>query len=128
MTRANTDTTHAMEEVGKTTVLVVEDDRNLNLALVEILQAYNYSVMSAHNGRQALDVLKERLPDVIVCDINMPVMDGYTFLQHTRATPELRLLPFIFLTARTGTEDQRRAKAIGIEDYLSKPVDARDLY
>lgn len=109
------------------TVLIVEDEKTLNLALVETLQAYGYATLSAHNGREALDLLQHHLPDVIVCDINMPVMDGYTFLQHTRAAPELRLLPFIFLTARTTTEDQRRAKAIGVEDYLSKPIDAQDL-
>jgi CheY-like chemotaxis protein len=109
------------------TVLVVEDDRYLNLALVETLQAHGYTVISAHNGREALDLLEDHLPDVIICDINMPVMDGYTFLQHTRAEPKWRLLPFIFLTARTATEDQRLAKAIGVEDYLSKPIDSRDL-
>jgi len=110
-----------------TTVLIVEDDPNLNLALVETLQTYGYATLSAYHGREALELLHQQLPDVIVCDINMPVMDGYTFLQHTRTDPELRLLPFIFLTARTTTEDQRRAKAIGIEDYLSKPIDSRDL-
>jgi len=110
-----------------TTVLIVEDDSNLNLALVETLQAYGYATLSAYHGREALDLLHQQLPDVIVCDVNMPVMDGYTFLQHTRAEPAWRLLPFIFLTAHTTTEDQRRAKAIGIEDYLSKPTDARDL-
>lgn len=109
------------------TVLIVEDDPNLNLALVETLQTYGYVTLSAYHGREALELLHQQPPDVIVCDINMPVMDGYTFLQHTRAEPELRLLPFIFLTARTTTEDQRRAKSIGIEDYLSKPIDSRDL-
>lgn len=116
-----------MQREPATTVLIVEDDRNLNLALVETLQTYGYATLSAYHGREALDLLRQQTPDVIVCDINMPVMDGYTFLQHTRAEPEWRLLPFIFLTARTTTEDQRRAKAIGIEDYLSKPIDARDL-
>ena len=109
------------------TVLVVEDDEHLNLALVETLQAYGYSTLSAYNGREALELLRGNRPDVIVCDIAMPVMDGYTFLQHTRTEPEWRLLPFIFLTARMTVEDQRRAKAIGVEDYLSKPIDARDM-
>ncbi len=57
----------------------------------------------------------------------MPRMDGYTLLQHTRADQSLRMLPFIFLTARTLTEDQKRAKGIGIEDYLTKPVDESHL-
>lgn len=116
-----------MQSNPATTVLIVEDDQNLNLALVETLQTYGYATLSACHGREALDLLRQQLPDVIVCDINMPVMDGYTFLQHTRAEPAWRLLPFIFLTAHTTTENQRRAKAIGIEDYLSKPIDARDL-
>ncbi|MBK8798367.1 MAG: response regulator [Anaerolineales bacterium] len=84
------------------TVLVVEDDEHLNLALVETLQAYGYSTLSAYNGREALELLRGNRPDVIVCDIAMPVMDGYTFLQHTRTEPEWRLLPFIFLTAHDG--------------------------
>lgn len=121
------DGAQTMQSDPTTTVLIVEDDQNLNLALVETLQTYGYATLSAQHGREALDLLHQQTPDVIVCDINMPVMDGYTFLQHTRAEPEWRLLPFIFLTARATTEDQRRAKAIGIEDYLSKPIDARDL-
>ncbi|HHY56725.1 MAG TPA: hybrid sensor histidine kinase/response regulator [Chloroflexi bacterium] len=116
-----------MQSNTVTTVLIVEDDVHLNLALVETLQTYGYATLSAYHGREAIDLLRQQLPDVIVCDINMPVMDGYTFLQHTRAEPAWRLLPFIFLTAHTTTENQRRAKAIGIEDYLSKPIDARDL-
>jgi CheY-like chemotaxis protein len=71
-----------------TTVLIVEDDPNLNPAIVETLQTYGYVTLSAYHGREALDLLRRQLPDVIVCDINMPVMDGYTFLQHTRAEPE----------------------------------------
>lgn len=64
---------------------------------------------------------------MILCDIMMPGMDGYTLLKHTRADTELRTLPFIFLTARTSVADQRLAKEIGIEDYLTKPVDSNDL-
>lgn len=116
-----------MNDTTKASVLIVEDDRSLNLALVETLNSYGYATTSAYHGLEALDKLRQSTPDVIVCDINMPVMDGHTFLQHTRANPELRLLPFIFLTAHSTTEDQRRAKSIGVEDYLSKPIDSKDL-
>ncbi len=112
---------------SRASVLIVEDDPYLNLAIAETLRSYNFSVEQAYNGLEALHAVRKKQPDVIVCDINMPVMDGYTFLQQTRADRDLRLLPFIFLTARTTTEDQRRAKAIGVEDYLSKPVDSSDL-
>ena len=119
--------TNRMNDDSLATVLIVEDDINLNFALVETLQSYGYATMSAHHGLHALEQLRHSRPDAIVCDINMPVMDGYTFLQQMRADPEMRLLPVIFLTARSTTEDQRRAKLIGIEDYLSKPIDSKDL-
>lgn len=104
-------------------ILVVEDNPDLNMAICEILQSYGFEIASAGNGFEALEVLEHHRPDAILCDIMMPGMDGYTLLQHARADRELRTIPFIFLTARTSTEDQRRAKGIGIEDYLTKPVD-----
>ena len=113
---------------GKTaSVLVVEDNKDLNLAICEILRSYGYLIQSAMDGKDALDTLRTTPPDVILCDIMMPKMDGYTLLKHTRADPKFRTLPFIFLTARTGSDDQRRAKGIGIEDYLTKPVEEPDL-
>ena len=116
-----------MEITSNALILVVEDSADLNLALCEILASYGYRVLSAHDGYEALDVLRSERPDVILCDIMMPGMDGYTLLQHTRADVDLRTLPFIFLTALSSTADQRRAKEIGIEDYLTKPIDSGDL-
>jgi len=110
-----------------TTILVVEDNIDLNMAICEILESYNFVAHSAKDGFEALDWLKTNRPDMILCDIMMPGMDGYTLLKHTRADTELRTLPFIFLTARTSVADQRLAKEIGIEDYLTKPVDSNDL-
>lgn len=111
--------------------MLVEDDTNLNLALTEMLQFYGYTVTGVYNGSEALKALygsvRGSVPDVIICDIAMPVMDGYAFLQHLRSDPDFRLLPVIFLTAYGTPENQRRAKAIGVEDYLTKPVDPKDL-
>ncbi len=115
------------QQENKASVLLVEDDANLNLALTEILQFYGYCVTGAYNGREALEALRRFTPDVIICDIAMPVMDGYAFLQRLRSDPDFRLLPVIFLTAYSAAENQRRAKAIGVEDYLTKPVDPKDL-
>lgn len=111
----------------KPLVLVVEDNPDLNMALCEILESYDYRVQSARNGIDALSLMRQQPPDVILCDIMMPQMDGYDFLKQTRADKDLRTLPFIFLTARTSTADLRRALDIGIEDYLTKPVDEQDL-
>lgn len=116
-----------MGNVSAGTILVVEDNPAMNNAICDILELNNYSVHSAHNGREALDYLQKERPDVILCDIMMPQMDGYTLLRHTRADERLRTLPFIFLTARSSEDDRRQAKTIGIEDYLVKPVDPEDL-
>ena len=115
------------QERPATTILVVEDNIDLNMAICEILESYNFLAHSAKDGFDALAWLKGHKPDMILCDIMMPGMDGYTLLKHTRADTELRTLPFIFLTARTSVADQRMAKEIGIEDYLTKPVDSSDL-
>ncbi len=108
-------------------VLVVEDNDDLNHAICAILESYKYRILSAFDGKEALEIMETTLPDIILCDIMMPGMDGYTLLQHTRADERLRMLPFIFLTALTSTEDQRKALRIGIEDYLTKPVEEGDL-
>lgn len=115
------------QERPTTTILVVEDNIDLNMAICEILESYNFVAHSAKDGFEALNWLKSHKPEMILCDIMMPGMDGYTLLKHTRADTELRTLPFIFLTARTSVADQRLAKEIGIEDYLTKPVDSSDL-
>jgi signal transduction histidine kinase len=108
-------------------ILVVEDDPYLNTAICETLRSYDFVVDSCSNGVEALAWLRQHRPDVILCDIMMPQMDGYTLLKHTRADLQLRTLPFIFLTARTSPADQRLAREIGVEDYLTKPVDSENL-
>lgn len=108
-------------------ILVIEDNSDLNLAICEILISYGYQVKSARNGVDGLKLIEQMTPDAILCDIMMPEMDGYTLLRHTRANPQLRTIPFIFLTARSSSTDQRKALNIGIEDYLVKPIEEEDL-
>jgi two-component system, sensor histidine kinase and response regulator len=108
-------------------IQVVEDDPHLSMAISETLRSFDFEVETFANGALALAWLKDHRPDLILCDIMMPEMDGYTFLRHTRADPQLRTLPFIFLTARTSQADQRLAREIGIEDYLTKPIDSESL-
>ncbi|MFN8489688.1 MAG: HAMP domain-containing sensor histidine kinase [Caldilineaceae bacterium] len=116
-----------LEAQNNASILVVEDNPDLNTAICEILESYGFKIFSASNGFEALERLKRQTPDAILCDIMMPAMDGYTLLKHARADVQLRTLPFIFLTARTSAADQRMAREIGIEDYLTKPVDSRNL-
>jgi len=108
-------------------IMVVEDNPAMNRAICDVLEFNEFRVASAFNGKDALDLMAIQRPNLVLCDIMMPQMDGYTLLQHTRSDINLRTLPFIFLTARTSTEDRRRAKSIGIEDYLTKPFDPDDL-
>ena len=115
------------EEVVSTVVLLVEDNIDLNMAMREILESCGYEVLTAENGIQAIRVLEDQIPDVILCDIMMPEMDGYDLLRYARSEPSLRMIPFIFLTALTSTADQRRAREIGIDDYLTKPAETADL-
>lgn len=115
------------EQPSRTSILLVEDNVDLNLAMCEILESCGFDIISAENGLEALKALQVRIPDVILCDIMMPGMDGYELLRHARADVNLRMIPFIFLTALTSTSDQRRAREIGIDDYLTKPAETADL-
>lgn len=117
----------ASPEGQRPLLMVVEDNSAMNTAICDVLEYNEFRVVSAFNGQAALEMMTIERPSLILCDIMMPKMDGYTLLQHTRADVNLRTLPFIFLTARTADEDRRRAKSIGIEDYLTKPFDPDDL-
>lgn len=109
------------------TVLVVEDNRAMNMAICDILEMNDFNVYSAGDGVEGLERMRQQRPDVVISDIMMPRMDGYTLLEQARSDEQLRTVPFIFLTARASTQDKRQAKQIGIEDYLIKPVDSQDL-
>jgi two-component system sensor histidine kinase/response regulator len=108
-------------------VLVVEDHFPLQKAIRDILAAEGYTALVANNGEHALQVMEKDRPDIIVADIMMPGMDGYDFYRAVRARPEWTSIPFIFLTARAQRADIIKGKALGVEDYLVKPVDPEEL-
>jgi two-component system sensor histidine kinase/response regulator len=108
-------------------VLVVEDQPSLRTAIRLTLEAEGYAVSVANDGVQALQVMEEKTPGIIVADIMMPNMDGYEFYHAVRARPEWMSIPFIFLTARAQRADVIKGKALGVEDYLTKPVDPEEL-
>ena len=103
------------------TVLVVEDHAQLLAAIRDILTAEGYGVLTASDGVEALEVMQRGLPDLILADIMMPRMDGYALYEQIRSRPEWVSLPFIFLTAKAAKDDVLRGKALGAEDYLTKP-------
>jgi len=101
--------------------MLVEDEVSLLENLEEMLELEGFQIIKAMNGGEALVHLKSQKPDLIVCDIMMPMMDGFEFLKKVRAQAATASLPFIFLTAKTSDQDQRLGRDLGADDYLIKP-------
>ncbi len=108
-------------------ILVAEDDALLRDVIYNILVLEGYEVHSTVNGRQALDLFVSVKPDLIVSDIMMPEMDGFELLEEVRSLPQGVTMPFLFLTARTERTDVKKARALGVDDYLFKPFNAWEL-
>jgi signal transduction histidine kinase len=102
-------------------ILVIEDQDAIRANLLELLDAQLYSVMGAENGRVGAQLAREFLPDVIICDIVMPELDGYGVLNEMRRDPATAAIPFIFLTARADRADLRQGMELGADDYVVKP-------
>lgn len=109
------------------TILVADDDLGTRLSISDYLEAAGYSVVSAENGREALKLVEQYQPHLIVTDVTMPQMDGYELVRQLRQRPTLRLLPVIFLTARTETQERVRGYQLGADVYLSKPFELQEL-
>lgn len=115
--------TTLMPDLTQTIILCVEDEQDLREILVEELEDAGYVVTQANNGIDALVQINKLRPDLILCDIVMPEMDGYELLQVIRETmPELSDVPFVFLTAKDGSNEITQGKYAGADDYLVKPI------
>lgn len=108
---------------AKPAVLVVEDEVKLARTIELYLGRRGFTVRTAHNGQEALERIAEARPDVIVADIMMPVMDGYTLCRRLRTEPATCTIPFLFLTAKDDDRDRVRGLKMGADDYLAKPCD-----
>jgi DNA-binding NarL/FixJ family response regulator len=109
------------------TILVADDDPGTRLSISDYLELSGYIVVSAENGSKALALVEQHQPHLIVTDITMPQMDGYELVGQVRRKPAFRLLPVIFLTARTNTEERIRGYQLGCDAYLPKPFDLDEL-
>jgi DNA-binding NarL/FixJ family response regulator len=110
-----------------TKILVIEDEPEMRRNLVTILRLEKFQPLAAENGAVGLQVARKEKPDVILCDVMMPELDGYGVLQALRNDPETMNIPFIFLTAKGEKSDLRSGMNLGADDYLTKPVDKADL-
>ncbi len=116
-----------MPEWKKATIFVVDDNAFFRVGLREILKSEGYTVIEAQDGRDALRKMRDTTPELIISDINMPHMDGYAFFQEVHANPQWVGIPFIFLSAYDSPEDVVAGKKLGVEDYLTKPIDYNEL-
>lgn len=108
-------------------ILLIEDDVTVRENTAELLELSNYEVVTAPDGKKGVDKAKEEIPDIIVCDIMMPELDGYDVLTRLSEDPETNGIPFIFLSAKTEHKDVRRGMDLGADDYLTKPFEEEDL-
>lgn len=109
------------------TILLIEDHDLIRENTAEILELTGYRVLTAENGKIGVEKALAERPDLVICDIMMPVLDGYGVLHIFNQNPQLAGVPFIFLTAKTERADLRRGMELGADDYLTKPFDESEL-
>lgn len=109
------------------TILLIEDNNEVRENTAEILELANYNVIQAENGKVGVELAQENKPDLIICDIMMPVLDGYGVIHLLSKSPETALIPFIFLTAKSERSDFRKGMELGADDYITKPFDDVEL-
>lgn len=108
-------------------IVLIEDDTILRETTAELLQLSNYEVQTASDGKKGVVLAQNYLPDVIVCDIMMPELDGYGVLQALSENSSTKSIPFIFLSANTERKDIRKGMNLGADDYLTKPFEEQEL-
>ncbi len=113
--------------MSQQTILVIEDQDDVRENIVELLELSNYKALSASNGKAGVKAALENAPDLILCDIMMPEMDGYEVLYLLMKNPTTSSIPFIFLTAKTEKEDFRKGMNMGADDYITKPFEEMEL-
>nr|WP_290223933.1 GGDEF domain-containing response regulator [Trichocoleus desertorum] len=110
-----------------TKILVIEDDQPVRENIVELLEVEEFDVIGAENGLLGVQLAQKHLPDLVLCDVMMPELDGYGVLTALRADPSTAAIPFIFLTAKADKTDLRQGMNLGADDYLTKPCTADEL-
>ncbi len=111
----------------QTTILIIEDNEDIRESTAEILEMSGFEVFTANEGKSGVDMAITRLPDIILCDIMMPELDGYGVLYMLSKHEQTAGIPFIFLTAKAERADMRKAMEMGADDYLTKPFDDMEL-
>lgn len=119
-----------MKEINTTDqrrLMLVDDDPNLILLVKDYLEFRGYQVTTAENGREALEKLENEIPELIICDVMMPEMDGYTLVQHIRENPATEWVPVLFLSAKGQSQDRVKGLNTGADVYIVKPFEPEEL-
>ncbi|MGK7941674.1 MAG: response regulator transcription factor [Crocosphaera sp.] len=108
-------------------LLLVDDDPNLVLLVKDYLEFQGYNVSTAENGKEALDLLTKQIPDMIICDVMMPEMDGYALIEKVRQDSRTSWLPVMFLSAKGQSQDRVKGLNTGADVYMVKPFEPEEL-
>ena len=108
-------------------ILIVEDEPEMRRNIATLLRYYDFEPIEADNGRTGVALAQREKPDLVLCDVMMPELDGPGVLQALQQDPEMATIPFIFLTAKGEKDDLRNGMELGADDYLTKPVANADL-
>jgi two-component system, sensor histidine kinase and response regulator len=108
-------------------VLIIDDTEEVRMLISESLKIYGFNILVAEDGQKGIEVAKEHLPDLIICDIRMPIKDGYQTLTSLRENEATTTIPFIFLSGASEKIDMRKGMELGADDYLTKPFTHKEL-
>jgi CheY-like chemotaxis protein len=108
-------------------ILVIEDEETVRENILELLDAEGFDAIAAPNGRIGLELARQHLPDLILCDVRMPELDGYGVLQGLRSDPVMTAIPLIFLTAKASKTDLSYGLELGANAYITKPFTISEL-
>jgi DNA-binding NarL/FixJ family response regulator len=108
-------------------ILVIEDEPEMRRNITALLRYHDYEPVAAENGRQGIELARRENPDLILCDVMMPELDGYGVIQALQSDASLARIPFIYLTAKGEKDDLRSGMNLGADDYVTKPIANADL-
>jgi DNA-binding response OmpR family regulator len=109
---------------NRSKILCIEDDRETAALIAEELTDRGYDVVVAHDGQEGFAAILKTMPDLVLCDISMPILSGFEVLERlTAIMPRFGNMPFVFLTALTDREDELKGRQLGADDYVTKPID-----
>jgi CheY-like chemotaxis protein len=108
------------------TVLIIDDDPHFRSGFKELLELETYQTLEAENGLLGLNIMRQYLPDIVVCDLEMPVMNGFELLRTVKSDPQFAKIPFVMVSGRHDEQSLKSAYDLGVSAYLTKPLGITD--